>query len=68
MPNLYSSVEYYTMSFIRTKRVKGGTYYYLVKSVREGKRVYQINLAYLGAVEPSQKEVEKLKKKYDKAT
>ncbi|MBN2013991.1 MAG: hypothetical protein JW778_02315 [Candidatus Altiarchaeota archaeon] len=56
------------MSYIRTKRIKGGIYYYLVKSVREGRRVYQVNLAYIGAVKPSKEAVRKLKKKYDRAT
>jgi hypothetical protein len=53
------------MAYIRTKKIKGGTYYYLVKSVREGKRVHQINLSYLGTEKPDGEEVKRLKKKHE---
>lgn len=46
--------------FIREKQIKGKTYYYLVKSVRTGKNVKQINVAYIGRnIDP--KKIEKLK-------
>ncbi len=53
------------MSFIRTKKIGGGTYYYLVKSVREGKRVHQVNLAYLGSKKPGKEEIKQLKEKHE---
>lgn len=56
------------MAFVRKKNIKGKTYYYLVKSVREGKRVYQVNLAYLGPEEPKGEEVRKLIKKHEEQT
>lgn len=36
------------MSFIRTKRIKGVLYYYLVENYRENGKVRQRVLAYLG--------------------
>jgi transposase len=36
--------------FIRKTKVKGRTYLRLVQSVREGKKVRQINIAYLGSI------------------
>lgn len=36
------------MSFVRSKEIKGHTYYYLVESVREGKKVRQKHIRYLG--------------------
>lgn len=56
------------MAFLRTKKIKGNTYYYLVKSIREGRRVRQIVLAYLGAEKPEGEIVRKLKKKHEKTT
>lgn len=53
------------MVYLRTKKIKGKIYYYLVKSVREGKIVRQIVLEYIGPKEPSSEEVRKLKKKYE---
>jgi len=53
------------MVFIRSKKIKGNTYYYLVRSVREGSRVKQITLDYLGTEKPSTDEFVRLKKRYD---
>jgi hypothetical protein len=36
------------MAFIRTKTIKGHTYYYLVKNVRQGRKVRQKHVMYLG--------------------
>lgn len=47
--------------YVRRKTVKGLDYYYLVKSVREGKRVKQVYLAYLGSELPSDRELERIK-------
>ncbi|MEA3255361.1 MAG: hypothetical protein U9Q22_05955 [Candidatus Altiarchaeota archaeon] len=52
------------MVYVRSKRVKGNMYYYLVKSVREGDRVRQVTLDYLGAEKPDTCELIRLKKSY----
>lgn len=41
------------MAYVRTKKIKGHTYHYLVEGKREGKKVRQRVIAYLGAGEPS---------------
>ncbi|MEA1925501.1 MAG: hypothetical protein U9M95_06490 [Candidatus Altiarchaeota archaeon] len=53
------------MAYVRAKKVKGRTYYYLVKSVRVGGKVRQVNLEYLGPEKPSQRHVKKLSRRYD---
>ena len=53
------------MVYVRSKKIKGQTYYYLVKSVREGERVRQISLEYLGAKKPSMEKVRRLGRKYE---
>jgi len=55
------------MVYVRAKKIKGQTYYYLVKSVREGERIRQVTLEYLGADRPNAQKVLKLKKKYKKS-
>jgi hypothetical protein len=52
------------MVYVRSKTVKGNTYYYLVKSVREGDRVRQVTLDYLGTERPDTSELIRLKKNY----
>lgn len=52
------------MVYIRSKKIKGNLYYYLVKSIREGDRVKQITLDYLGTEKPSSSEFIRLKKRY----
>jgi hypothetical protein len=54
------------VTYLRTKKIKGNTYYYLVRSVREGKKVRQIMVAYLGPEKPDGEEVRRLKKKHEK--
>ncbi len=54
------------MVYVRGKKIKGQTYYYLVKSVREGERVRQVSLEYLGAEKPAAEKVRRLGKKYGK--
>ena len=46
---------------MRTKRINGRTYYYLVESRREGKRVRQKVLKYLGAEPPTREEIEAMR-------
>ena len=53
------------MVYVRGKKIKGQTYYYLVKSVREGNRVRQVSLEYLGAEKPTKQKVHKLGRKYE---
>lgn len=36
------------MAYVRKKRIKGKDYFYLVKNIRDGKKVRQKTLAYLG--------------------
>ncbi len=48
------------MSFIREKTINGNKYLYLVKSIREGERVRQKVLKYIGP--KSEVSEEKLKK------
>ena len=52
------------MVYVRAKKIKGQTYYYLVKSVREGSRIRQVSLEYLGPERPTAQKVRKLGKKY----
>lgn len=51
--------------YIRTKKIKGKTYYYLVKTIREDGKVRQIHLDYLGTEKPSLEQAAELKKKQD---
>ena len=51
------------MVFVREKRVKGNTYYYLVKSVRKGGSVRQKTIKYLGPEKPSEDEIRRLRKR-----
>jgi len=55
------------MTYVRSKNIKGRIYYYLVKSVRDGDKVRQINLAYLGAEKPTEEEIRKIKKRYKRS-
>ena len=41
------------MAYVRCKTIKGKTYRYLVKSVREGKRVRQVFVSYIGNPPPA---------------
>lgn len=52
--------------YIRKKTIKGKTYFYLVKSVRNGQTVRQVYLEYLGAQVPSKKQMRELEKKHSK--
>lgn len=52
--------------FIRKKKVKDREYFYLVKSIREGKKVRQITIKYIGTEIPKNfnlKQLENKKKK-----
>lgn len=48
------------MAFIRKKKFGNREYYYLVEAKREGKKVRQKVLRYLGAEKPSPDEVDRI--------
>lgn len=39
------------MVYLRKKKIKGKTYYYVVESIRENERIKQKTIKYLGSVE-----------------
>jgi hypothetical protein len=45
------------MSFLRAKKVKGKSYFYLVENVRQGSQIRQFILHYFGDTCPTAKEV-----------
>ncbi len=46
------------MAFVRTKRKGNRIYYYLVENQREGKKVRQKVIKYLGAKPPTKEQIE----------
>ena len=56
------------MSFIRTKNIGGNEYFYLVENKREGEKVKQTVLKYLGTTKPDKKELELIIKKEKEET
>ncbi len=48
------------MSFVRKKEYDGRVYYFLVKSIRDGNKVRQKVIKYLGKNKPSKEEIKKL--------
>ena len=46
------------MAFVRVKRFGNRKYYYLVEGKREGKKVRQKVIKYLGATPPTKEEIE----------
>ena len=48
------------MAFVRTKRQGDRTYYYLVESKREGKKVRQKVIKYLGTEPPTKKQLDSI--------
>jgi hypothetical protein len=50
--------------FVRKKNIKGRTYYYLVKSVREKNHVRQVVLEYFGTATPKESRLQKIKLKH----
>ncbi|MCJ2513462.1 MAG: hypothetical protein LN408_03350 [Candidatus Thermoplasmatota archaeon] len=57
------------MSFIRKKTIKGNDYFYEVESIREGDKVRQKVIKYLGTTKPTEKIIEKaIEKKEDSDT
>jgi hypothetical protein len=50
------------MAFVRTKRIKNKTYYYLVESKREGNKVRQKVIKYLGTEMPTKEQIEAMRR------
>ena len=50
------------MAFIRTKRQGNRIYYYLVESKREGKKVRQKVIKYLGTELPTKEQIEAVRR------
>jgi hypothetical protein len=50
------------MAFVRAKRIKNKTYYYLVESKREGNKVRQRVIKYLGAEMPTKEQIEAMRR------
>jgi hypothetical protein len=51
------------MSYLRCKKIKGNTYYYLVKSQRVNGKVRQTVLEYFGAEKPAEARISCAKEK-----
>jgi len=51
------------MAFVRTKRQGDRIYYYLVESRREGKKVRQKVIRYLGTEAPTKEQIETIRRK-----
>ena len=51
------------MAFVRSQKRGNRSYYYLVESKRNGNRVKQINLQYLGTQKPSKEKIDFIIKK-----
>ena len=51
------------MAFVRSKRKDNRTYYYLVESKREGKKVRQKVIKYLGTKLPTEEQIETMRGK-----
>ena len=50
------------MAFVRTKRKGNRIYYYLVENKREGKKVRQKVIKYLGAEPPTKEQIETIRR------
>ena len=50
------------MAFIRTKRQGSRVYYYLVESKRDGNKVRQKVIKYLGTEPPTKEQIETMKR------
>jgi hypothetical protein len=54
------------MSYVRAKRRGNRTYYYLVESKREGRRVRQQIIRYLGTKPPTKEQLENILKEVNR--
>jgi hypothetical protein len=56
------------VAFIRTKRKGNRIYYYLVESKREGKKVRQKVIKYLGTKLPTKEQIETMRRVKDEGS
>ena len=56
------------MAFVRTKRKGNRIYYYLVESKREGKKVRQKVIKYLGTEPPTKEQIEAVRRDDESST
>lgn len=62
VPNFFINKYVHIINmFVRKKHIKGRTYYYLVKSVREKNRVRQVFIEYFGSTPPQESKPTKIK-------
>ena len=50
------------MAFVRIKHISGRAYYYLVENKREGKKVRQKVIKYLGAEPPTKEQIKAMRR------
>ena len=55
------------MAFVRTKRQGDRIYYYLVENRREGKKVRQKVIKYLGTEPPTKEQIETIRRSKDES-
>lgn len=55
------------MAFVRVKRQGDRRYYYLVESKREGKKVRQRVIRYLGTEPPTREQIESMRRVKDES-
>ena len=56
------------MAFVRAKRQGNRTYYYLVENHRDGKKVRQKVIKYLGTEMPSREQIENVRREKDESS
>lgn len=56
------------MAFVRAKRKGSRVYYYLVESRREGKKVRQKVIKYLGTEAPTREQIEAMRRVKDESS
>jgi len=56
------------VAFVRTKRQGNRIYYYLVESKREGKKVRQKVIKYLGTKPPTKEQIETMRRVKDEGS
>ena len=56
------------MAFVRVKRFGNHEYYYLVEGKREGKKVRQKVIKYLGTEPPTKEQIETMRREHESST
>ena len=62
---MFCGAYYFPMVYVREQKVKGKSYFYLVKNVRLGKGSWKQFKRYLGKAVPAKKEFARLKKEFE---